>query len=329
MLEIRFPIEVVARQPLHHHHQHHAALCQPSAARQQAKYSPFLPAIPNDTHISLSVAPFYHTSPQSRRNNMSQPSISNCTQQQFSLCPTFVCSRLSYTNLSLFLISNGRRAVGDGAFTSDNTPSVLAVCHMQGTDDMYYYSTTFSGGPGVRPIVNANPVSRLSLDSGVFDIPNAKCPPDGGSSDRVTGGLAPIISQSPDSSFSPSPPGKASSPINHHFSSSRIPAVAQPRYTSTRSESPCSLLTPPLTPDDSDASGAHGIFTRHSKDALDLLLNIFPRNGLSILPFAKSVVVSAPNMGVTFDGVVLDLPGKSRTLYIDGKNAPAVSLRER
>jgi len=92
--------------------------------------------------------------------------------------------------------------------------------------------------------------------------------------------------------------------------------------------SPCSLLTPPLTPDDSDASGAHGIFTEHPKDALDLLLNIFPRNGLSILPFAKSVVVSAPNMGATFDGFVLDLPGKPKTLYIDGKNAPAVSLRE-
>lgn len=84
-----------------------------------------------------------------------------------------------------------------------------------------------------------------------------------------------------------------------------------------------------MTPDDSDASGAHGILTKHSKDALDLLLNIFPRNGLSILPFATSVVVSVPNMGVAFDGVVLDLPGKSKTLYIDGKNAPAVSLRER
>lgn len=46
--------------------------------------------------------------------------------------------------------SNGRQTVGDGASTFDNEPSVLAVCHMQGTDDMYYYSTTFSGGPGVK-----------------------------------------------------------------------------------------------------------------------------------------------------------------------------------
>ena len=145
----------------------------------------------------------------------------------------------------------------------------------------------------------------------------------------MTGGLAPIISQSPDSSFSPSPPEKSTSPINNHITSARIPITVPPRYISARSESPYGLFTPPLTPDDSDASGAHGIITKHSKDALDLLLNIFPRNGLSILPFAKSVVVSVPNMGATFDGVVLELPGNSKTFYVDGKNAPAVSLRER
>lgn len=138
-----------------------------------------------------------------------------------------------------------------------------------------------------------------------------------------------MISQSPDSSFSPSPPEKTTSPINNHFTSTRIPTTVPPRYIPARSESPYGLPTPPLTPDDSDASGARGIFTKHSKDALDLLLNIFPRNGLSILPFAKSVVVSVPNMGTTFDGVVLELPGKPKTLYVDGKNAPAVSLRER
>jgi hypothetical protein len=50
------------------------------------------------------------------------------------------------------LCSNGRQTVGDGAFTSDAAPSVLAVCHLEGTDDMYYYSTTFSGGPGVSKL---------------------------------------------------------------------------------------------------------------------------------------------------------------------------------
>jgi len=89
------------------------------------------------------------------------------------------------------------------------------------------------------------------------------------------------------------------------------------------------MATPPLTPDDDeDDSGPSGIAADHSKDALDLLLAIFPRNGLSILPYAKSVVVTAPNIGASFDGVVLDLPGQSKTLYVDGKNAQAVSLRE-
>ncbi|EIW83317.1 hypothetical protein CONPUDRAFT_51999, partial [Coniophora puteana RWD-64-598 SS2] len=57
-------------------------------------------------------------------------------------------------------------------------------------------------------------------------------------------------------------------------------------------------------------------------------LSIFPRDGLNLLPYAKSVVVSAPNMGTSFDGVVVALPGKPKTLYVDGKNAGAVSLRE-
>ncbi|KAF9241635.1 ornithine decarboxylase antizyme-domain-containing protein [Melanogaster broomeanus] len=203
---------------------------------------------------------------------MSNTSIPNFMQQQFSLCPT-----------------NGRQAVGDGAFTCDNTPNVLAVCHIQGTDDMYYYSTTFSGGPGVR------------------------------SSDCVTGSLAPITPTSPNSSFSSSPPKKIESPTNNSSTAASIPCYCCAKTI---------FLNDPSRLTMSDASGASGIITEHSRDALDLLLNIFPRNGLSILPFAKSVVVSAPNMGASFDGVVLELPGKPKTLYVDGKNAPAVSLRE-
>ncbi|KAH7926703.1 hypothetical protein BV22DRAFT_1104119 [Leucogyrophana mollusca] len=199
---------------------------------------------------------------------MSNSNMSNFMKQKFSLCP-----------------ANGRQAVGDGAFTTDITPSVLAVCQMQGTDDMYYYSTTFSGGPGV----------------GVL---------------------------SPYSQFSSSPPEK----LAHSFiRSSTAPyrTVVGPRDIPCRSDSPYDVATPPLTPDDDEGSDASsGISIEQSKDALDFLLNIFPRDGLSVLPFAKSVTVSAPNMGVAFDGVVVELPGKSKTLYVDGKNAEAVSLRE-
>ncbi|EGO25522.1 hypothetical protein SERLADRAFT_465809 [Serpula lacrymans var. lacrymans S7.9] len=149
-----------------------------------------------------------------------------------------------------------------------------------------------------------------------------------------------MISASPDSntssssldSFSPKylvhPPDFSShsidiTPRGHHTN-------VAPRAIPRRSSSPYDIATPPLTPD-SDAEerkGESGITTKHSKDALDLLLNIFPRNGLSILPFAKSVTVTAPNMGAAFEGVVVELPGKPKTLYVDGKNAESVSLRE-
>jgi hypothetical protein len=112
-----------------------------------------------------------------------------------------------------------------------------------------------------------------------------------------------------------------------HPSYSPYSSVVSPRDIPIRADSPYDIATPPLTPDD-DEDCTTGIITKHSKDALDLLLAIFPRDGLSLLPYAKSVVVAAPNMGVSFDGVVLELPGKTKTLYVDGKNAQAVSLRE-
>lgn len=66
-------------------------------------------------------------------HHMSNPTYLNLSKPISSPCPT-----------------NGRQTVGDGAFYVDAAPSVLAVCHLQGADDMYYYSTTFSGGPGWR-----------------------------------------------------------------------------------------------------------------------------------------------------------------------------------
>lgn len=69
-------------------------------------------------------------------------------------CFTFADAPALRLSLDFRKHSNGRQAVGDGAFYTDATPDVLAVCHMQGTNDMYYYSTTFSGGPGVRHFLN-------------------------------------------------------------------------------------------------------------------------------------------------------------------------------
>jgi len=115
-----------------------------------------------------------------------------------------------------------------------------------------------------------------------------------------------------------------------HSSCSPYRFAIPPQDIPDRATSPYDIATPPLTPDDDEDCGStSGMTASHSKDALDILLAIFPRNGLSILPFAKSVVVSTPNLGASFDGVVLDLPGKTKTLYVDGKNAQAVSFRER
>ncbi|KAJ7262268.1 ornithine decarboxylase antizyme-domain-containing protein [Mycena haematopus] len=171
--------------------------------------------------------------------------------------------------------TNGRQAVGDGAFYVDAQPSVLAVAQIQGTDDMYYYSTTFSGGPGVP-----------------------KCPPDRGSSDCVTGSLASISN-------------------NSYFSSS------VPRSIPHRSPD---LATPPLTPD--NGSPLSVVPESHQNDALDFLMAIFPRHALAALPYSTSVAIDAPNIGVAFDGVVLHLPGSPKSLYVDGKSAQSVSIRE-
>lgn len=140
------------------------------------------------------------------------------------------------------------------------------------------------------------------------------------------------VSSSPDSYFSKSIiyPHSAS-PITtidySHFS----PPITKSRAIPIKSNT--DISTPPLTPDDDSDYGGRGpgpvINTKKEKDALDFLMTLFPRQGLGALPYAKSVAISAPNMGAAFGGVVLELPGQLKTLYVDGKSAESVSLRER
>jgi len=61
---------------------------------------------------------------------------------------------------------------------------------------------------------------------------------------------------------------------------------------------------------------------------LDFLMTLFPKDGLKALPCARRISISAPNLSAEYDGVVLQLPGKPKTLYVDGKRAAAVNLRE-
>ncbi|KAF8891640.1 ornithine decarboxylase antizyme-domain-containing protein [Infundibulicybe gibba] len=218
---------------------------------------------------------------------MSLSTMSNHLNQKSSLCPT-----------------NGRQTVGDGAsLTFDADPSVLAVCHLEGKDNMYYYSTTFSGGPGVRSsdCVTGSPASNFS--------PNDSPPSSPESSYRSTSLIYP---HSPITTIGYS-----------HFSR------ASPRDIPRRTRSDAS--TPPLTPDDgSEYEPISGSSSNQGTkpDALDFLMTVFPRQGLKALPYAKSVAITAPAIGAAFDGVVIELPGATKTLYVDSKSAQSVNLRE-
>jgi len=199
----------------------------------------------------------------------------------------------------------------------------------------------------------------LAGPGGGFDVPTKKCPPDRGSSECVTGIPASTRYPSPPTQnnnfaqstyplhqkadsrssivYPPTPPLQAAD-----YKSNSKPAPTQNNSNHRRASSPVDipvkfasrngqhqhqLATPPLTPEDS-SNNIRNQPTAGEKDALDFLLSIFPSDGVNILPFARSVTISAPNMEKSFDGAVLKLPGRPKTLYVDGKNAETVSLRE-
>jgi len=182
--------------------------------------------------------------------------------------------------------------------------------------------------------------------SGGFDVPNQKCPPDRGSSDWVTDSPAPIThspapSQSPSLSSShtssygsshiqypPTPPPEQDSlDPPSRFNISPPPPSVDPREIVRKPSDRSGLVTPPLSVEDSEG-GVSAISAEQARATLEFLSVLFPRNALSAMPYAQGVSVSSPNLGTVFDGVILDLPEKTKTLYIDGKNAQQVNLRE-
>lgn len=186
----------------------------------------------------------------------------------------------------------------------------------------------------------------LADPSGGFDVPTQKCPPDRGSSDWVTDSPAPILlSPTPSESslsssntssygssiiqYPPTPPPEQGSPDFHsHFISPPPPSVG-PQEIVHKQHNVSGLVTPPRSFDDSEnAEGVSAISAKQSEAILDLLSTLFPRNALSAMPHAQGVSVSSPNLGTVFDGVILNLPGKPKTLYIEGKNAQHINLRE-
>lgn len=113
--------------------------------------------------------------------------------------------------------------------------------------------------------------------------------------------------------YPPTPPPE-DSPLGH---SAELPIQSIPRPA-----------TPPLTPDDGSEDGEGSLSALGAKQSA-FLATLFPRNALGAAPYAKSVSISTPDTGATFDGVVLSLPDTPKTFYVDGKCAATVNLRER
>ncbi|TFK75271.1 hypothetical protein BDN72DRAFT_867992 [Pluteus cervinus] len=203
--------------------------------------------------------------------------MSTFSNQKSSLCPT-----------------NGCQTVGDGAAFYDNEPAVLAVCQLEGNDDLYYYSTTFAGGPGKNaPQMGGSPASSFSSlsSSRTFQHPLTA----------------------------------SSSPVSHPS----VPCIQTlPQVIPRKSNTEAS--TPPLTPDD-DSDPEDGMVHSESedpKDALNFLVSLFPQNGPSVLSYAKSVTISTPGMDAVFEGVIMEIPNQPKTLYVDAKEVENVSLRD-
>ncbi|KAI5123969.1 hypothetical protein M0805_006381 [Coniferiporia weirii] len=252
--------------------------------------------------------------------------ISNCSkQQQFSICP-----------------ANGRQTVGDGASSADAVnPDVLAVCQVQGSDDIYYYSTTFSGGPTVRDwpascsSLSSDSDSNSTSSSSAFTSargsgqahPNVVYPPTPPHSslsldaDAFDGVYAPAPKNFTNIQYS----APRDIPISGHYQKNVNGEVANGLHN---------LVTPPHTP---GASPVASQDIAHDTAAHDFLVQLFPGSARAALPYAKSVRIASSELaietnesgpGFAFEGVVLDLSGRSRTLYIDGKGAENVKLRE-
>lgn len=74
------------------------------------------------------------------------------------------------------------------------------------------------------------------------------------------------------------------------------------------------ISTPPLSPDLSSSGSSLNSICSQQNDALDFLLTLFPRQGLSALDHAT--IVTSP-----FHGLVLHLPRQPRTFYVRAETA--------
>jgi hypothetical protein len=81
------------------------------------------------------------------------------------------------------------------------------------------------------------------------------------------------------------------------------------------------LATPPSSPARQDSE-----WVEKRNPALPFVKTLFPNAVKTALPYATSVAITQDD--VTWDGIVLTLPGTAKTLYVNGKGAESVQLRE-
>ncbi|CAE6510547.1 unnamed protein product [Rhizoctonia solani] len=175
-----------------------------------------------------------------------------------------------------------------------------------------------------------------------------KCPPDitksGGSLGCVTGNPTSYAAGIQFSQRSPIPASPCSTsfprpiPNVHSHHASKYPLTPDsspdlshhiPAPPGHRSKLTGQLQTPPQSPD-----GGSPFSDCMTPTALEVLATLFPNSeaARAALPYARALRITS-RQGVTpeastWDGVVLSLPGQERTLYVIGRGAEALMLRE-
>ncbi|KLO18406.1 hypothetical protein SCHPADRAFT_899799 [Schizopora paradoxa] len=190
-------------------------------------------------------------------------------------------------------------------------------------------STCVTGGSARLPSSpSSSPYTNSNLNKD-YNFPNSIITSN--STSPVCGSTPPQLQHRP-LIYPLTPPSSTASLDSYVSGNSSTSSAASPMQIRTNGHG---LATPPLTPDSSPtlASGSP-----KSGNAFEFLCKIFAHSDARrALPYVKSVEISSSELDLdvddgegafTFSGIVLELPGQVRTLYIDGKGVENVQLRE-
>jgi len=161
-----------------------------------------------------------------------------------------------------------------------------------------------------RLILTIITLPSLAGTGGVFDTPVEKCPPErGGRLGHVTG----VPSSLPFSKNNQSASKVAYSDASPYPSPTTTPTA--PIHFKKRQDSNNQLATPPLTPENCVA-------IPHPQKSSSLAAAVYPDHAVTVSKYTIPLQIAQ------WDGFVLDLPGKQKTLYVDGRCAQLANLRE-